>query len=140
MGVRDFFHLLGLLSVLTFVGSLIAVPWLTARLDRDFFVRHRQRVQERRRHHPLLATLFFVTRNLAGLALLAAGIAMLILPGQGLLTMLLGLSLMDFPGKHALLERAIAYPKLQHALNWLRRKEGREEFIFPEPGVGERRE
>jgi hypothetical protein len=83
--------------------------------------------------------MFFVARNLAGLALLAAGIAMLVLPGQGLLTMLLGLSFMDFPGKHALLERAIACPKLQHALNWLRRKEGREEFVFPEPGAGERR-
>ena len=131
MSVNDYLRLLGLLSVLTFVGSLIAVPWLIGRLDRDFFIRHRQRVQERRQHHPLLATLFFVTRNLAGLALLAAGIAMLVLPGQGLLTMLLGLSFMDFPGKHALLERAIAYPKLQHALNWLRRKEGKEEFIFP---------
>jgi hypothetical protein len=132
MGVRDFFHLLGLLSVLTFVGSLIAVPWLIGRLDRDFFVRHRQRVQDRRRRHPLLAAMFFVARNLAGLALLAAGIAMLVLPGQGLLTMLLGLSFMDFPGKHALLERAIACPKLQYALNWLRRKEGREEFVFPD--------
>jgi len=132
MGVRDFFHLLGLLSVLTFVGSLVVVPWLIGRLDRDFFILHRQRLQERRRRHPLLAAMFFAARNLAGLALLAAGIAMLVLPGQGLLTMFFGLSLMDFPGKHALFERLIRQPRLQQALNWLRKKEGKEAFLFPD--------
>jgi hypothetical protein len=131
MNLRELFHALGLLSIFTFVGSLVAVPWLIARLDRNFFIRHRQRVEERRRRHPALVVFFFVIRNLAGLLLLAAGVAMLVLPGQGVLTMLIGLSLMDFPGKHVLLERAVANRKLQHALNWLRRKEGKEEFVFP---------
>ena len=132
MNLRDFLHILGLLSIVTFIGSIVAVPWLIARLNRDFFIRHRQRVEERRRHHPALVVFFSVIRNLAGLLLLAAGIAMLVLPGQGVLTMLIGLSLMDFPGKHWLLERAVANRKVQHALNWLRRKEGKEEFIFPQ--------
>jgi len=132
MNLRELFHLLGLLSIVTFVGSLIAVPWIIARLDREFFIRHRQRVEKRRQQHPALTFLAAVVRNLAGLLLLIAGIAMLVLPGQGVLTMLIGLSLMDFPGKHWLLERAVANRKVQHALNWLRRKEGKEEFIFPQ--------
>jgi len=131
MNLGELFHVLGLLSIFTFVGSLVAVPWIIARLDREFFIRHRQRVEKRRQQHPALTFLAAVVRNLAGLLLLIAGIAMLVLPGQGVLTMLIGLSLMDFPGKHVLLERAVANCKLQHALNWLRRKEGKEEFVFP---------
>ena len=37
-----------------------------------------------------------VSKNLVGLGLLAAGIAMLVLPGQGLLTILIGLLMIDF--------------------------------------------
>jgi len=97
MNLGELFHVLGLLSIFTFVGSLVAVPWIIARLDREFFIRHRQRVEERRQRHPALVVFFFVIRNIAGLLLLAAGIAMLVLPGQGVLTMLIGLSLWIFP-------------------------------------------
>ncbi|OQX20120.1 MAG: hypothetical protein BWK76_02420 [Desulfobulbaceae bacterium A2] len=121
---------LGLVSLVTFVGSLLLVPWLVARLPVDYFLRQDQRQAVRRRRHPLLVPLLAVGRNLLGMALLLAGIAMLFLPGQGLLTMLLGLSLMDFPGKHQLRDRLLRQPQVEAALNWLRRRAGRPPFVF----------
>ena len=57
---------------------------------------------------------------------LLAGLAMLVLPGQGLLTMLIGLLLLDFPGKRALERRVVRRPKILAFLNRMRDRRGRE--------------
>jgi hypothetical protein len=77
-----------------------------------------------------VALILLVVRNSLGLLLFLAGVAMLFLPGQGLLTMLIGICLMNFPGKRILLERLVNIPSLQRGLNWIRRKQGRAEFVF----------
>lgn len=123
--------LLGIFSVITFVGSLMAVPWLIRRLQPDYFLVHWQKVDARHRRHPLLALVILLGRNGFGLLLLLAGIAMLVLPGQGLLTMLMGLCFMDFPGKRRLLDSLVQRPSIQRALNWIRRKQHQPEFVFP---------
>ena len=128
----DLLTLLGLLSVVTFVGSLIAVPWLIGRMRADYFLTHWQVVQARHRRHPALALTVFLARNALGLLLVAAGLAMLFLPGQGLLTVLIGVCVMDFPGKRGLLQRLVRGPKVQRTLNWIRRKRGKEPFVFAE--------
>jgi hypothetical protein len=48
-----------------------------------------------------------------------------VLPGQGLLTILIALILLDFPGKRSLERRIIARPKVLRAVNGLRTKAGR---------------
>jgi len=121
---------LGLLSVLTFFGSLLIVPWLILLMAPDYFIRHRLEVIERHRRHPVLSFLLVGLRNMIGLVLLVAGTAMLLLPGQGILTMLIGLSLMDFPGKHQLLEKVVQNKRVQNSLNWIRRKGDRADLIF----------
>lgn len=120
-------ELLGLFSLLTFVGSLIAVPWLISRMQSDYFVTHWHKVDAR---HPILAVAVWCVRNTVGFCLLLAGIAMLFLPGQGLLTILIGICLMDIPGKRHLLDRLASNPHLQKGLNWVRRKQGKAEFVF----------
>lgn len=105
-------------SGVMFVASLIATPYLLVRMPADYFVRERPP----RRPHPVLRLL----KNLAGLVLLLMGGLMLFLPGQGLLTVLLGLFLMDFPGKRGLERKLVAQPKVYQALAWLRRKYGKE--------------
>ena len=121
---------LGFLSVVTFVASLLGVPWLVLRISPNYFIRHHFKVTDRHRRHPALTIVLFCLRNTIGLLLLAAGIAMLVLPGQGILTLLIGLSVMDFPGKHHLLERCVQVNTVQQSLNWIRRKGGKEDFIF----------
>ena len=130
MTPADLLTLLGLLSVVTFVGSLVAVPWLIGRMRADYFLTHWQVVQARHRRHPALALTVFLARNALGLLLVAAGLAMLFLPGQGLLTVLIGVCVMDFPGKRGLLQRLVRGPRVQGALNWIRRKRGKEPFVF----------
>lgn len=133
MASMDFGHILqwlGIFSVVTFIGSLLIVPWLILQMEPQYFIRHRMEVVQRHRHHPVLTVVLFVVRNAFGLLLLAAGLAMLVLPGQGILTLLIGLSFMDFPGKHQLLEKTVQNSKVQRSLNWIRRKGGKEGFVF----------
>lgn len=123
-------QLLALLSLVMFFGSLVAVPWLIGRLPADYFMSHWQRVDAQRRDHPLGRWLIPLLRNLLGCVLLLAGVAMLLLPGQGLLTMVIGLCVMDFPGKRRALDWMVGRPAIQQGLNWIRRKRGKGEFVF----------
>ena len=127
---------LGVLSVVTFVVSLLGVPLLILRMSPNYFIRHWLEVQERHRRHPVLTVILFCLRNVVGVLLLAAGLAMLVLPGQGILTLLIGLSIMDFPGKHHLLERCVQVNAIQQSLNWVRRKGGKKDFIFKKKETG----
>ena len=61
------------------------------------------------------------------------GVVMLVTPGQGLLTMVMGIALMDFPGKDRLEKALVARAGIRAALNWVRHRQGREPFRFPEP-------
>jgi hypothetical protein len=49
---------------------------------------------------------------------------MLLLPGQGVLTILIGIVLLDFPGKYRLERWAVRHRPVYRSINWLRR--GRE--------------
>ena len=111
---------LGSGSIAMFVGTLVAVPIVVCRLPRDIYVRRRP---PRARRAGLGAALA-IARNLAGLAVVAAGILMLVLPGQGLLTIAIGIALVDFPGKETLERRLIAHPQVIDAMNALRRRFG----------------
>ena len=54
--------------------------------------------------------------------LLFAGIIMLVTPGQGIVTIVLGLFLMEFPGKRKLEVKLIHNDVTFKTLNWLRDK------------------
>ena len=49
-------------------------------------------------------------------------------PGQGLLTLLVGLLLMNFPGKYRLERWLVGRRGVLTALNWLRRRGGHPPF------------
>ncbi len=111
---------LGVGSIAMFVGTLVAVPILICRLPRDIYVRRRAP-----RTRPAgLGVVLALARNLLGLAIIAAGVLMLVLPGQGLLTIVIGVALLDFPGKHALERRLIGHPRVIRAMNTLRERFG----------------
>lgn len=110
---------LGGLSIVMLVGTLVALPIIVARLPADYFVRH-QRHTSRHQHATALHLLRRVGKNLFGIVFVLAGVAMLVLPGQGLLTIVLGLMLLDFPGKRALQLRLVQQPWVLQAINRLR--------------------
>ena len=70
-----------------------------------------------------------VLKNILGLMLLVLGLLMLVLSGQGILTLLAGLVLLDFPGKFLLLRWLARKERVLRALNWIRKKGHKEPFI-----------
>ena len=74
--------------------------------------------------------MLLVVRNVAGWVFVLAGVAMLVLPGQGLLSILAGLVLIDFPGKRRFERRLLANHVVRDAMNWLRRRAGKPPFDF----------
>ena len=64
----------------------------------------------------------FVIKNIIGYALIFGGILMLVLPGQGLFTIFIGLILSNYPGKYKLERKLISIPSILKMVNWLRRK------------------
>ena len=121
---------LAVLSLGTFILSLVLIPWVVGKLEQDCFLKLYQ--NDRSTTRPSPASVFMLMlRNGLGLLLILAGIAMLFLPGQGLLTMLLGALLLSFPGKHRLITRLVRQPKIQHSLDWIRKKRGKVPFIWP---------
>jgi hypothetical protein len=118
---EDMLITLGILSIVFFVGTLIVIPILIVRLPVDYFDENQPRIWLRG-YHPAVRITTFIIKNAAGAIFLLAGIAMLLLPGQGLLTMIIGISLLDFPGKRRLERKLIGRPKILSAVNALREK------------------
>lgn len=131
MSYTTLFEWLGLLSVATFLISLLLIPFLVSRASADYFLIHATIVEQRHRRHPALALLIKIIRNSLGVFLCLAGFMMLFLPGQGILTILIGASLLDVPGRQTVQNALIHRPAIQHALNWIRRKTGHPPFHFP---------
>ncbi len=122
---------LGIGSIVMFVGSLLMMPWLAARIPADYFTNEKRPPSPLVRKYPALKWPLLIARNLLGVLLVIAGVAMLLLPGQGILAILLGLMLVNFPGKYRLERWFIRKPKVNKAINWLRRKSHREPLEVP---------
>ena len=116
--VSQYFDWMIGISVILFLGSILLVPALVIRIPEDYFCHEkRQPVGVR---HPLLRWLVSLIKNLLGAVLVVGGFIMLFTPGQGLLTLLMGLMIMNYPGKYALERWIINRLHLLPALNWLR--------------------
>jgi len=113
--------IVGIVSVAMFVGTLAAIPWMVRRLPADYFVRPSPERSFQRK----------VARNILGSALIAAGIAMLLLPGQGIITILLGLSIVDLPIKHRIMRWLLQRPRIQEGIQRLRSKAGKPPLVIP---------
>lgn len=117
-------------AVVLLIG-LVALPAIVVQLPQDYFVRDRRIPVRRVRRHALLWWMVTILKNILGLVLVAAGVAMLVLPGQGLLTILMGLGFVNFPGKYALERRLIGLPAVASTLNRLRSAAGRPPLELP---------
>lgn len=123
-------------AVLLFVGTtvftLFAGLFVVVRLPPDYFVVRRRSRPRRPLQHAALVAL----KNLAGLALVVVGVALSVpgVPGQGLLTILIGVLLIDFPGKFRLEQKIIGRPLILAALNRIRTRRGRPPLLPPPDG------
>jgi hypothetical protein len=118
-------------SAALFVLTPVAVAWIVVKLPTDYFASP-QRPKGAWNLSVAARPVFLIAKNLFGIALLVAGLVMLVVPGQGLLTIVIGLMLVDFPGKYRLERWLATRAKVWQSINWLRRRAGREELQRPE--------
>jgi hypothetical protein len=111
----------GVGSGVLFVASLIVIPVILARVPDDWLVRPRTA-------HRIPVK---IARTVIGVTLVALGIAMLVLPGQGLLTILVGLGILDLPFKDRMLTKLLSNPRVHGAVDRLRHKAGRGSLELP---------
>jgi hypothetical protein len=118
-------------SLVALVATLIGVPWFFCRIPPDHFTR------EERPSLPFVPSSSWVQpivhglRNLLGVILILLGLAMLLLPGQGVLTLLIGLLCVDFPGKRRFERWLVSRPAVARGINRLRRRAGRPPLEVP---------
>lgn len=120
-------------SVVMFLIGLLAMPFIVSRIPADYFAHDRRPPSRFADRHWTLRLSLLVAKNLLAVILLACGIAMLVLPGQGLLTILVGFLLLDFPGKYAVEKRLIRRRFIAKPINWLRNRKGIDPLAFKEP-------
>lgn len=121
------------LSAVSFIGTLIAIPWIIVRMPADYFVDARPEPDSWRDRHPVLRWVVRVVKNLLGALLVVAGIVLSVplVPGQGILTMLIGLTLLEFPGKRRLERRIVRQRPVRKAIDWIRSRAGRPPLELP---------
>lgn len=122
--------LLGTVAAVSFallMASMLATPWIVAQLPADYLLRSESRSPK----HPMLKFTITLLRTLFGATLIVLGFVMLVLPGPGIVTLLIGLSVAQFPGKVRLLRHIASRDSVFDSLNWMRRRHGRAPLIHP---------
>ena len=118
----DLLFLLGSLSIFILIISVFMMVLIISFLPEDYFKSENRNlifsVQNSR--YPLLKLLALITKNFFGILLLLSGILMLVLPGQGILTIITGLVFIDYPGKYKFERKLLRQKGVINSINWIR--------------------
>ncbi|MGQ0634897.1 MAG: hypothetical protein ACT4QC_09825 [Planctomycetaceae bacterium] len=116
------------LAAALFVGSLVLVAVLVVQIPAGYF-RDEELDRPSATWHPALRWTWLIVKNVLGVGLVVAGVIMLLTPGQGILTLLVGLMLMDIPGKRRLERSLVRRKHVLDALNKLRSRFGKPPLV-----------
>ena len=107
--------------LVSFFANLGIVSLILVKLPADHFSKKRK-TKFWAGPRPWIHALKVIGKNIAGVLLVALGIVLSLpgVPGQGLLTVLLGIMLLDFPGRHRLEQKLLSRPGIVNAINKLR--------------------
>ena len=118
-------------SVLFFVFGIASIPYLVCKIPEDYFLREQRNWRDSYMRFGPAFLIVILGKNILAVILLLSGLLMLFLPGQGLLSMFLGIVLLDFPRKYQLERWLIRKPALNRSLNWIRNKKGHKDLLTP---------
>lgn len=124
------------ISVVVLVASSVAAGFVVLRIPADYFAHDRRPPREGLGLPRGFGAPMRVLKNVVGAVLVAAGAVMLVVPGQGVLTMLIGVFLLDIPGKYRAEKWAVRRKGVLRSLNWFRRKFGKPAFVLEEGQTG----
>ena len=111
---------LATISLFVFIFSLVSIKWLVALIPTDYFIKKKK--LKSKKSYSFIWLISIIVKNLIGYTLILGGLLMLVLPGQGLFTILMGLILSNYPGKYTIEKRFITIPSILKTVNWLRKK------------------
>lgn len=124
---------IGAASLVIMVLTIVLLPVIIRQLPVDYFTRENREPAWRERKHPLFWGVITSAKNLLGVFLVLVGIAMLVLPGQGAVTILVGLAITNFPAKYALERRIASQPAVGATLNKIRELTRVPPLLLPNP-------
>ena len=121
--------IIGALVVTSLVGSVALAVFVLVRLPSTYFAGH-HRASLLACEPAFWRSVGLVAKNVCGVLLVLLGLVLSIpgVPGQGLLTILVGLILVDLPGKRGLERRILRVPAVRRSVDRMRRRYGREPF------------
>lgn len=98
--------IVAIVSVTSFILTVVGCAVMITNLPSNYFIGS---YKERRINNPFVRFFVSLIKNIVGLLLIIVGALMSLpaVPGQGLLTVLAGLIISDFPGKKRLARRII---------------------------------
>lgn len=122
---------IGFASLATVIVSAIAVPILIRRMPADYFLEDSAGSEWMRRQHPALRVTLLILKNVFGAILVVGGLIMFVTPGQGILTLVAGILLLNFPGKRRFEIWLVSRKPVHGAIDWIRRRADRPPILLP---------
>ena len=112
-----------LIFLASFLINLGIVSFILVKLPADHFSKKRK-TKFWAGPRPAIHAAKVIGKNIAGVLLVALGVVLSLpgVPGQGLLTVLLGIMLLDFPGRHRLEQKLLSKPSIVNTINRLRER------------------
>ena len=112
---------LGIISVLIFIFSIVGLRLFIIAIPSDYFI-NKKRVSALRDSSILLWVFYKIFKTIIGYIFIAIGLLALVLPGQGILMILIGLMMSDYPKKFDLEKKIIKINTVRKGVNWIRIK------------------
>ena len=134
-GSIETYLLLGfVLSIIASVGGIVLIGLILVRLPPGYFADSTVRPLLPNTP-PLVRGTVLVFKNIVGAALIVLGLIMSVpgIPGPGIMTIVVGLMLLDFAEKRRWAGWVIGRPPILWGANGLRRRYGKPPFVLPPP-------
>ena len=109
--------------LVTFLANLALVSFILVKIPADYF-RESPQAKFLEKQSPVVRVLAIIGKNIAGVVLVVLGVLLSLpgVPGQGVLTILLGVMLLDFPGRQRFERWIVSSPRVLKAVNKLRHR------------------
>ena len=113
---------LAVASVIGFIGSLIVIPWILVQIPSDYFSHEKRQKYRWGTYPPIIRLILLLMKNIIGVIFILSGIIMLFMPGQGILTIAIGIILINFPYKYKIEKWIISHSGILKYINKIRAK------------------
>ena len=117
--------------IVSFFGSLLLVGYILVKLPPDYYLESSSAKNAAPRH-PIIRWTLRILKNILGIILILLGIVMSLpgVPGQGLLTIFIGIMFVDFPGSDKVEKWILRRRGVLNAINKLRAKYHKEPLLL----------